>query len=512
MTKTLRIFAKDARHLWPEILLSLALTAGFAATEHLGWRVYKSVNFREAETLSVWMNVLMPIAWWFLIARAIHDESLVGDRQFWVTRPYTWQRVLGAKLIFVAIFILLPFLLAECFILHQAGLHPFVVVPGLLLKLVLLFAFVLLPLLALSTVTPSLTRMLLICLAVIIYILLAVYITTAFGPAQPHWTPMGDIQLWASFLFLVPVIAAVVTLLQYARRRTLVSNWLLVGLVVLLTFAALGSVYVKHENATAYSAPAPAEAPPLRLEFNPDPAYQSTSGQGPNKLRRNGVEDLVLFVPFHVSGIAPGHAVRLEGKSIAYEYNGGVHGKMGWYQTGEDPLAGDTQTRQEIYLPPDVYRQTAGKSITFHLTYAVSEFETELAPFTVPFNGTPIDVPQHGHCRNAIHSDEMSCQYAIKGPQLTRISWQLHQTCGASSPADHADEHWIGRESSLGGFSPVVSMDNILNADPLGRNLNGPEFCPGEPLTFTRYRLVRRRLIEVTLPPIDPQRYVSSKD
>jgi hypothetical protein len=101
------------------------------------------------------------------------------------------------------------------------------------------------------------------------------------------------------------------------------------------------------------------------------------------------------------------------------------------------------------------------------------------------------------------------CQYAVDAPQLTRISWRLHQSCGTSLPADRTAEHWIGGEAvSDMDFSPVVSVHNILNSDPLGRKVDNVEFCSGEPLTFTRYRLVRRRLIEVSLPPIDPQHYV----
>ncbi|MBB5063909.1 hypothetical protein [Granulicella mallensis] len=506
MSKTLRIVAKDIRHLWPEVLLTLALTAGFAATEHFGWQVGQSSGLRESQILSAWMNALMPLSWWLLVARAVHDESLVGDRQFWITRPYSWQRVLGAKIIFLATFILLPFLLAQCFILHQAGLHPLVVFPGLLLKLVLLFAFVLLPLLALSTVTPSLTRMLLIFLAVIIYALLAIYLTSAFGPTAPLWVPMGDRQIWAAFIFLIPVIAVAVTLLQYARRRTPISNWLLIGLIGLLTFACIGSVYVKRKVVVSFPPSASGEAPPLRMEFNPDPAYQLAAI---SSLPKRGVESVTLLVPIKVLGIAHSHAIDVVGKSITYEDAGGVHGTTTWYQDSRDPLVGDAQIREEIYLPQDIYRETEGKSITLHLAYAVTELEAEPMSFTTPFNEAQMDVPQNGHCFKTELFGEVNCQYAIKKPQLTRITWHLHPTCDASSSADRADEKWIGgEEASETGFSPIVSVNNILNADPLGRKTDDGEVCPGEPLTFTRYRFVRRRLVEITLPPIDPQHYL----
>jgi hypothetical protein len=512
VSKTLRIVAKDIRHLWPEVLLTLVFTAGFAATEHFGWQADPTGRLREAQILSVWMNALMPLSWWLLIARAVHDESLVGDRQFWITRPYSWQRVLGAKIILLSAFILIPFLLAQCFILHQAGLHPLAVLPGLLLKLVLLFAFVLLPLLALSTVTSSLTRMLLIFFAVILYALLAMYLTSvaaSFFPIPAQWTPMPERRVWWDLLLFIPVITAAVTLLQYARRRTRVSSWLLVGLVALLTFTALGDIYAKNQRSTAYPTPLSNEVPPLRVVFNTDPAYQLTRKGDPISASHS-TDSFALSVPINVTDIAPGHAVQIDGKSISYKADEqGVSGTDTWQHNGEEPFVSNTPFRQEIDLPRSVYRVTAGKSITFHLSYAVTEYEAEPAPFTVPFTGAPIDVPQHGRCVQDSLDNEVRCQYALKGPQFTLITWHLHQTCGASLSADRTAERWIGGErANEAGFSPIVSINNILNVDPLGRRMDDVEFCPGEPLTFTRYRFVRRRLIEVTLPPIDPQHYV----
>src|SRR5256885_7885270 len=49
--------------------------------------------------------ILLPLAWWTLIARVIHDEVLPGDNQFWITRPYSWKSLLGAKALFILAFI-----------------------------------------------------------------------------------------------------------------------------------------------------------------------------------------------------------------------------------------------------------------------------------------------------------------------------------------------------------------------------------------------------------------------
>ena len=53
----------------------------------------------------VMLKFLVPQMWLVLISRVVHDEGLVGDRQFWITRPYPWQILLTAKLAFIFAFI-----------------------------------------------------------------------------------------------------------------------------------------------------------------------------------------------------------------------------------------------------------------------------------------------------------------------------------------------------------------------------------------------------------------------
>lgn len=40
--------------------------------------------------------------WVFLTLRVVHGETLVGDRQWWVTKPYEWWKLLLAKELFLS--------------------------------------------------------------------------------------------------------------------------------------------------------------------------------------------------------------------------------------------------------------------------------------------------------------------------------------------------------------------------------------------------------------------------
>jgi hypothetical protein len=512
--KTLRILQKDIRHLWPEIFLTLALTLGFAATQHFMWPAYSSASSIDLySNLATWMNILLPVGWWVLTARAVHDEPLVGDLQFWVTRPYGWPRLLAAKLLLIATFILLPFFLVQCFLLHQAGLHPLAVLPGLLFKLLLLFAFILLPLLALSTVTPSLTRMLLTFLAVILYAVFATYFGNLFSPANNPWAPSADGISWYIWMLivLVPAIAATVTFLQYAHRRTPLSVTLLVALVAVSTIALFAEAQ-KHHTLSGYPPLASTDTPPIHIAFNPDPTLQTPYGHDRKPGEMGNPNGLDLTLPIIVSGIAPGHAVQVEGISATAQAFNFPPTHLDWKLSSQiyTPSAtGSEQDRQFLFL-----KQFDYKSITLTLTYALADYTSD-PPITVFSNGSGFDIPDNGHCTPSTLSPYLNCQYAIQSPSRTLVTYTLQQTCGTTSPADQPRHQWIGNDNRFSpGLSPVTSPFGFptYEADtrPVPQYL-GPHvavhLCPGAPITFTRYHLATRHLLNVPLPPINPQLY-----
>src|ERR1035438_1019868 len=133
MKQVLHIFAKDVRHLWGEGLRSLVITAAFAWIYPTHWLVAatfwagrhsqyaSSYSPYSVEILARILMGLVPVSWWLLISNLVHSEKLVGDRQFWLTRPYEWKKLLAAKLLFVAAYLYLPFLLMQCILLARAG-------------------------------------------------------------------------------------------------------------------------------------------------------------------------------------------------------------------------------------------------------------------------------------------------------------------------------------------------------------------------------------------------------
>jgi len=70
-----------------------------------------------------WTLILLLLTWWFLIVRAVQSEALPGDRQYWITRPYEWKKLLAAKLLFIGVFVHLAAFVDDAFLLTRAGFN-----------------------------------------------------------------------------------------------------------------------------------------------------------------------------------------------------------------------------------------------------------------------------------------------------------------------------------------------------------------------------------------------------
>ncbi len=163
MREVLHIFRKDVREHIYEIGLLLVLTAVWVGVGPSNLGRATSVDIREFFAWLVW---LMVIAWWVLIARLIQGEPLTDDRAFWLTRPYGRWRLFAAKALSVVAFVNLPLLIAQTVFIAGAGFSPGRYIAGLAWEQVLITAFLVLPAVALATLTSTAAQFLLGALSV----------------------------------------------------------------------------------------------------------------------------------------------------------------------------------------------------------------------------------------------------------------------------------------------------------------------------------------------------------
>jgi len=132
MNQIINIFRKDFRQHWYVILLPLAILVAFAWNEPGLWVPQGTPLPQHLREYSGMLPPLVVIGWMILIVRVVQGESLVGDRQFWITRPYEWKKLLTAKALFFVAFINLPLLIVQVALLWKAGFAPTSYVTGLL--------------------------------------------------------------------------------------------------------------------------------------------------------------------------------------------------------------------------------------------------------------------------------------------------------------------------------------------------------------------------------------------
>src|SRR4051812_42486304 len=114
MQLVLVIFRKDVRRFWWEILVTLGVLAALTRMDC----DRADVVIGPMESL---LNMVLPAAWSYLVALAIHEEGLVGDRQFWIAWPYPRPALVLAKALFICLFIHVPSLMADAVILVSHG-------------------------------------------------------------------------------------------------------------------------------------------------------------------------------------------------------------------------------------------------------------------------------------------------------------------------------------------------------------------------------------------------------
>lgn len=279
---TLHILKKDVRRLWPAILASLAVLASLARQDR--WRL----DWGSGPTES-YLNLLVPVLWACLLALAVDQEPIPGDRQFWLTRPMPRGALLGAKLLFALLFVHLPALIADCYVLGAHHFSPITYAPQLLSNQIVLACALTLPAMALASLVRSFSHFVLELAAVA-----AAFVIFA-GPYTPAMY-QPDTLSSARTLPLIGIVAAAGALIlaaQYFGRRVLFSRAVAIaaGIAATLTFTLL----LPPAALAIRSALSPAaETPSIALDPSPRPPYSSWGPAG------------MIAIPVRIAGLPEG--------------------------------------------------------------------------------------------------------------------------------------------------------------------------------------------------------------
>jgi hypothetical protein len=159
--------------------------------------------------------------------------------QFWITRPYSWKSLLGAKALFISAFINIPMLLADGVIVRTYGLPLGAEMSGLLWSQVLIAIVFILPIAALSALTTGFVQLI---FAILTPCVIALGVAIVAPEVVLGGFLGGSDRLKTYYaLLVISVAASVILVWQYSMRRAAAGRSLAVAAGIL---AVLGMTLI----------------------------------------------------------------------------------------------------------------------------------------------------------------------------------------------------------------------------------------------------------------------------
>jgi hypothetical protein len=444
--QALHIFKKDVRYLRWELGLLLLF---------MGMFVYIQ-NRRGEVSHYVSMAFLLPCLWAFLCGRLIHAEPIPGDRQFWITRPYEWRSLLGAKLLFMVAFLSVPLLFADAVILAMQGFSVVASIPGLLWSVMLITASMLMAFCAFATLTRGLVQWILS---------IGAFFGLSTVASERDWGAMA----WArdhGFAVIVFFTAVVVLLGQYKRRRTTLSIIVMaLGLVAAwLYFSYLPSA-AAFELETRFSEPKvdtsavqiAVHVPAGRVVPRPEPHREQT---------------VALAIPVDVSGLGEGQDLISDQVRISIvSESGGTWSRSGDASDNLEHVPGGY--RLLLRIDRAVLDGANGRPVRLEARFYVTLLGDPVSK-VLRYGAGAVDVPGAGICR--AHMDTYNtilCESPLRRPSNfpavsfggERGDWFLDAgTSYSPFPGDLwiIPLHWYGHSGSA-TFAPAT----VTSLEPL---------------------------------------------
>jgi len=457
------IFLKDAIHLWPETLISIALLAAFGWAQVHTW--VPTEGFNPASLGVGFLVFLLPIMWLVLMSRLVHDEELVGDRQFWITRPYTWYSLLLSKVLYLAVFIGLPLIVMQMILLHHAGLYPTLVLPALLKNLAIVSAIFLLPLLVIAAVTATFIRYISSALAGVIY-LFVVFLFAGYLWTDSLTAPyVGE---FISVCLLLILIAAL--LIQYARRKTLIARIMLLAMpLVFVVFALLTPVNL-------FSAHRYPDTSIGKLTFVSDPELQQHEGT-PFTVQHK----YLMQLPVQVSlpGVSDETFVAVQRVHFTIDGPNGYHYSSDWTSDSGTFSSLEANAVVPVPIPAAVFDKIHNQPVAIHIDLGTQTFHAG-TPYTVTATEKPFPIPGHGACVVAADTGVLECRFPFTNPDLVQVTAIVHNgNCTVPGPQQAPASTLLQPSIIPFRFSPVDITNTSLQVGTTQVPL-----CPGTPTTF----------------------------
>lgn len=458
MRQALHIFRKDARYLRYETTLVLIFAVAFAAMHLRGPRGMLD---------EAWLpEMFLFIGLASIIGRAVLAESIPGDRQFWITRPYRWKSLVGAKLLFILVFVNLPILLAHALILRIDGFSLVSNLSGLLWSQVLLFAFSL-PFAAFATLS-SVKPFHVILFAFLVFVWLLTTAKAGGGLGGVAWVP-NSIALLVLF-----ATALTILFVQYKSRRTILSRYLAFGGIALsaMVVAGMPGPLVLKLQSSLSKDPAIGSSIHVALGHHPQDTMWTASLE----------PKVTLHVPIAVDGISSSTEIQPDALSLSFRGSDGAISRIGVIDCSNlkrGTISPSAVTVTAVCLAdPAFFRQHHGHPVTLDASLYFTVFGNPRSQ-TMPLTDQPANAPDGLQCYTQKVKAEWDvyCRSAFRWPARLVYAKLGHTDANSFTqfisyspfPAnlnlDPIETRWASAYAA--GPSPIVRDVTIVAEEPL---------------------------------------------
>ena len=506
MFQILHIFHKDGRRHWFETLASLVLLGAYAHSVLHPWSGSSRTMYANMGRY-FWMNELLAPAlvlfWFFLILRIVQGETLVGDRQWWVTKPYVWWKLLLSKCLFVFAAISLPLFFVQLYLLLVNG---FPVLPNLL-GVVRLQVGLAVSLVLIAFLLGSLTRNLAQAILTTVAFFVAAYSGIRFvvdeygdGGAMtgPGFVP-GSIE--GPFWLLC---AAGLLLWQYAFRRTWQSRGVLCAGAVLAVLVANLPGPTNYVESTYPLVTG--EKVPAKIEMN----LRTADKEDGNEDRWPEFAPVIsLRIPLKISGLAQGSMLMVQGMKLTLTAPDGAVWTNGWrYSYAQAWPGGEFISDLTYGMKRQDFEKWKNLTARAHIELAMSRY-VEDQPREIVLPAGSFSDAQLGICRTDPYNPSfLECLKPFHGPAYMATFDGRESSCRSENGRRFFREtvwhSWSGPydlDFIEPGLSPIT-VYSVYFQEAKQNIQHELQFCEGAKIRFAYPKLGEHSRVELEIPSI----------
>jgi hypothetical protein len=473
MSQTLHIFRKDVRHHWPEILLSLALLICFAIEQPRAW-THQTFDSRFLTGLVNYLPAFMILSWGFLILRLVQGESLIGDRLFWITRPYEWHKLLAAKLLSIALFIHLPLFVCQLLLLKLASFPVRSSVPGLLYVHLLFAMAIVLPFFTLGSITSGLGQA---SLALLVIFLLLIGFAGLITVVIPEADLSGETDTLDGLLYVGACLTAI--FVQFIYRKALLARLVVTAFVLLVLLILVLTPYAKLINRD-FPVATSSHPLPLRLSLDRSLSFSHQEGRRTNSFG----DEVTLEIPFQIVDLGEKTIAQIRAVKLELEFPDGKHWTSHWTRLYESVSYGRTRIWPSISMKKAVFERFKNDPVRAHVSFGFNVYQTGSST-QIFVRDDRLSIPGGARCMSQITGNGLRCFAALREPEPLFILAQLPNS-----------ECQISQEFIAEGLAPSPASYSSLSTD----TTPSLEFSPIQEFTIN---LARQYIFEdrqVNLP------------